>query len=207
MEDSNTRELTKVESSIVAMSEMSEADLMTKEAVDAIVAAAVQIAEDKKAAAEQDKKVKDEFKRMCSRYMDEGVSVTCYSYDSGMKLTLTPKGGGAELDEGKLLESIYEMFGEQVGDKGGRAWAAYCAISDPMDAPRVINPDKLAAELVRASRIANGEEEGTPNVTEQIVKRATEMKRPVYAAGCSKMSKAELSAHDRGELTEIMVVK
>lgn len=199
--------LAAVKKEVVALAEMQEADLMNKERVDALVETATAIAEQKKDIAAQDTKVKDEFKRMCARYIEQGKGVICYSWDAGKKMTLTVKGGGAELDEGKLLKAIYDSFGEQVGDRGGRAWEAYCAISDPVEAPRVINEDKLAEQLIRAARIRNGEECGAPYVTEEIVQSATTVKAPTFAAGCSSVSKDEQSAHDKGELTEVLVVK
>lgn len=202
-----TKTLAAVKKEVVALAEMQEADLMNKERVDALVATATAIAEQKKEIAAEDTKVKDEFKRMCSRYMKEGKGVSCYSWEAGKKMTLTVKGGGAELDEHKLLEGIYDFFGEQIGDRGGRAWEAYCSISDPVEAPRVINEDKLAEQLIRASRIKNGEESGTPYVTDEIVRDATVIKPPTFAAGCSAISKNEQSAHSKGELTEILVVK
>lgn len=182
-------------------------DLSVQESVDALVKTAVEVNEQAKALKEQDTRVKDEFKRMCKPYTDNGQSVTCYAFDQQMKMTLSIVGGGMSIDEDKLLKEIYDMYGEQVGDKGGKAWRAFCAISDPMDAPRKLNLDKLAYEVAKAQRIASGQEVGEVMVTDEQVQAATTVKEPSLRAACSKMTKGEIKSHDMGELTDTLVLK
>lgn len=199
--------LATVEKRVASLSAFGTKDLSVQESVDALVKTAVEVNEQSKALKEQDTRVKDEFKRMCRPYTDEGHGVTCYAFDQEMKMTLTLSGGGMELDEAALLKEIYSMYGEQVGDKGGKAWRAFCAVSDPMEAPRKLNPDKLAYEVAKAKRIASGLETGEVMVTEKQVQAATTEKKPSLVAKCSKMTKGEIKAHSMGELTETMVLK
>ena len=199
--------LAKVEASIVKISEMQQIDLQSKEKVDALVATAMEIAAEKKSLDEQDKRIKNEFKRMGKTYTDAGNGITCYSWDNSQKITLTLSGGGATISETGILEEIYRAYGEEIGDRGGRAWRAYCEITDPVEAPRVLNPNKLEAALVKAQRIAAGLEQGEPIITKEMVDAATTVKKPSVVCKTSKMSKDEISAHERGELNEVMVVK
>lgn len=202
-----TTSLATIQKKTAELSAFGTSDLSVQEKVSALVKTAHEVNEQSKALKEQDTRVKDEFKRMCKPYTDEGHGVTCYAFDQDMKMTLTLSGGGMELDEEALLKNIYEMYGETPGDKGGKAWRAFCAISDPMEAPRKLNPDKLAYEIAKAQRIAAGRETGEVMVTDKIVQAATTEKKPSLVAKCSKMTKAEIKAHDMGELTETMVLK
>ena len=181
-------------------------DLADAQKVSALVKTAKEINDQSKALKEQDTRVKDEFKRMCKPYSDVGKNVTCYDFDSGMKMTLIHSGGGIEINEQELLKGIYEMYGEVYGDKGGKAWRAYCAISDPMEAPRKLNPEKLTAEIARANRITSGKEAGEIMVTEAIVQNATTIKPPSLVAKVSAMSKGEKKDHEIGELTDVLKV-
>lgn len=190
-----------------ALSAFGTSDLAVAEKVEALVRTAYEVNEQFKDLKEQDARVKDEFKRMCQPYSQEGHGVTCYAFDQGMKMVLTVQGGGVDVDEDELLKGIYAMYGEQVGDKGGKAWRAYCAVSDPMEAPRKLNLDKLAFEVARAQRIAAGLEAGEVMVTEQVAAAATREVQPVLKARCAAMSKSEVKAHEMGELTDVLVVK
>lgn len=199
--------LATIETRTAALSTFGTKDLSIQESVDALVRTAVEVNEQTKALKEQDALVKSEFKRMCKPYTDEGHGVTCYAFDQEKKMTLTLSGGGLVLDEEQLLKEIYDMYGEVVGDKGGKAWRAFCAVSDPMEAPRKLNPDKLAFEVAKAKRIASGLEEGEVMVTETQVQAATTEKKPSLVAKCSAMTKGEIKAHKTGELTETLVLK
>ena len=181
-------------------------DLSIQENVDALVRTAVEINDQTKALKEQDTLVKNEFKRMCKPYTDDGHGVTVYAFDQEKKMMLILSGGSMELDESKLLKEIYAAYGEEVGDKSGKAWRAFCAISDPMDAPRKLNPDKLAYEIAKAERIKAGTESGEVFVSSEQVQAATTEKKPSLVAKCSAMTKAEVKAHKNGELTDTMVL-
>lgn len=188
----------KINEKVAALSTFGRSDLDVQEHVDALVATAMEVSAAKKEATERDTEVKNEFKRMCHEHMEAGEAVTCYSWENGMKMTLIPKGGGMEVDEDALVEAIYAKYGEKVGDRTGRAWEAYCAISDPIDVPRKLNLEKLEREILKG---ADGYVDG------ETVRSVTVEKKPVYAATCSKITKAENEAHTRGELDAVTVVK
>ena len=185
----------KVEQQMVAIASMAPMDLRSKEHVDALVRTAIEVQAAKKEADAADKDIKDNLKRMCASEIEAGQNVTCYSWDEGKKMTIVLKGGGAEIDETKVLEGLYAAYGEEKGDRSGRAWAAFMAITDEVEMPRVLNQDKLTKELIRAQCIAQGLEDGEPLVTNGIIEAATEYKKPVVAASLSNITKAEMEAH------------
>lgn len=187
--------LAKVEKQIVAIAGMTAMDLRSKESVDALVRTAADIQEQKKQLDAHDKEIKDNFKRMCREEIDANKNVTCYSWDEGKKMTIVLRGGSAEIDEAKLLAKLYEAYGEEPGDRSGRAWQAFIDVTDEVEMPRVLNQDKLAKELIRAERIMQGLEGGAPSVTQQIVEAATTFKKPVVAASLGNITKAEMEAH------------
>ena len=199
--------LATIETRTAALSTFGTKDLMVQESVDALVKTAVEVNEQAKALKAQDDLVKSEFKRMCKPYTDEGHGVIVYAFDQEKKMMLTLSGGGMELNDAEFLKQIYAMYGEAVGDKGGKAWRAYCAVSDPLEAPRKLNPDKIAYEVAKAKRIASGLEEGEIMITEAQVQAATVEKPISLSARCSDMTKSELKAYKLGELKDTMVLK
>lgn len=199
-------EMVKVSEKVLALASMGTSDLSSRESVSALVRAAKEANDAKKAAEAEDSRVKDEFKRMARPYIDEGHGITCYAFDDGLKMTITLSGGGINVDENELLKKLYEMYGEQVGDRGGKAWRAYCAVSDPLEAPRKLNPDKLAYEIAKAARVRAGLESGEVMVTEELVKSVTVEKAPVVKAMCGSMTKAEKKAYEMGELVDVLKV-
>lgn len=190
------KSIVKIQERVAALSSLGRSDLDVQEQVDALVATAMEVSAEKKEASERDTEVKNEFKRMCREHMDAGEAVTCYSWDNGMKMTLIPKGGGIEVDEVAFLNALYEKFGEEPGDQTGRAWAAYCAVSDPIEVPRKLNMEKLEREVL-----------GGGMVDGELLGSVSEQKPPTYAASCTKISKAELEAHAKGELDAVTVVR
>lgn len=207
MDAQDTKDLAVIKAEVVKLADMQAIDLADKNKVEALVATALEIGKQKKEISEQDSAVKSEFKRMTKQYTDEGHNVTCYAYDQECKMTVILKGGGKDIDGQLLMEEIYKAYGEEVGDRGGRAWKAYCAVTDPVEAPRVINQDKLTAELLKNERIASNGSTEEVLVSADVVQKATVDKAPTIAASCSKMSAAEKKAHKEGNLDDIMVVK
>lgn len=207
MAEDTTSGIVQIKKRTAALSHLGTTDLSDAQKMSALIQTAKEVNEQSKALKEQDTLVKDEFKRICKPYTDKGQGVTCYDYETEMKMTVSVQSGSMELDEKTFLEKLYAHYGEQVGDKGGKAWRAYCEISDPMDAPRKLNPDKLAYQLSKSERIASGMEAGEVLVTAAMVNESTTEKPAVIKAQCSKMTKGEIKSHQLGELTEVMVVK
>ena len=199
-------DMVKLQEHTAALSSYGTSDLANAESVKALIRTAKEVNDQTKALKEQDTRVKDEFKRVCKPYTDEGHGVTCYSFEDGLKMTLTVSGGGMEIDEESLLRSLYEAYGEIYGDRGGKAWRAFCAVSDPVEVPRKLNEQKLAEEVARAKRIASGVEAGEVMVTDDIVKSVAVEKKPVLSAKCSAMTKAEKKAYEMGELVDVLKV-
>ena len=117
--------------------------------------------------------------------------VTMYSFRSGEKLSYSRSGGGQAIDPEKLLEGLYERFGEQPGDTKGRAWKAWLACTAPV---RVLDQAKLE-ELVKKDEL----------VREAAVS-ATSETAPVWKLSSRAMSKADVKAYESGELRDFVVV-
>lgn len=197
-----------VKKTLQSIEQLSKADLLNADVAQELVAAAAEISAQKKQVDEQDKTVKDNLKRMFADEMDAEQNVAVYNWDIGMKMTLTARGGSIEIDDMELMKAIFAHYGEDLGNRDGLAWQAFCAVTDPVECPRTINPDKLAAALDAANLAADAKHAATtPEINEGMVKAATVVKKPNYAAGCSAISKAELAAHEDGELTDTVVVK
>lgn len=197
--------LAKVEKQMVAIAGMSAMDLRNKESVDALVRTAAEIQVAKKDADARDKELKDHFKRMCSAEIADAKNVTCYSWDEGKKMTITLREAAADVDDAQVLANLYAAYGEEPGDRNGRAWAAFVAISDEVEMPRKLNQDKLAKELIRAERIAQGLEDGAPIITNDIVESATKFKPPVASAQLRDITKQEMEAHRQDGYAPIFV--
>lgn len=188
--------ITKVAKQVMALSEMSPADLTVPEKVDAIVSVAAEVAQTRSAINAQDTKVKDELKRLCADVMLEQRSATLYNFAVGKKLVLAPKGGGVDINEDEVLASLYEHFDEEQGNTAGAAWAAWCSITnEPVMPSRVLAQDKMLAAVKSDGYLAN------------IIESATSEVLPTYAATCKDMSKAEKSAHAKGQLDDNFVTE
>lgn len=180
----------------MALADMTSDDLSIPEKVDAVVATAVEVTEQKKEIVEQDTKVKDELKRLCADKMEERASsITLYNFELGQKLTLIPRGGGINVDDNEVLESLYKHFEEEPGNVNGLAWKVWCSITNPPIEPkRTLDQDKLL-DVMKAEKYL------VP-----IVQDATSDVAPTYAATCKAMSKKEISAHSKGELSDNFIV-
>lgn len=189
-----------------SLASLGTTDLAIQEKVDALVRTAVEVNEQFKAYKEEDDRVKSEFKRICAPYIEHGQKVTCYAFDQGKKMTITYSGGGMSIDDETLLRKLYDHYGESYGDRAGRAWEAFCKVSDPVDIPRKVNEDKLMAEIARSERVLNGIEVGEALVTAEIVRDVAVDKAPSVVAKCANMTKAEVKAHDSGELVETLAL-
>ena len=181
-------------------------DLANSGTVTAMVRTFKEVNDQMKSLKDEDGRIKSEFKRMAKPYTDEGRGVTCYDFEDGLKMTLVLSGGGMEIDDGALLNALHDMYGEPYGDRSGKAWRAFCAVSDPLDVPRKVNADKLAYEIAKAERVRSGAEPGEVLVTGELVSTVTVEKKPTIAAKVSNMTKAEVKAHDMGELTDVLKV-
>lgn len=205
-EAKNSLSIERVASQLVAIEKIAEADLANREVAEQFVAAAVMANELSKKSKEQDDKVKTEFKRIMKDHIDKNDKVVCYSWTDGKKVTITYSGGGGSISEEDILKELCARYGEEPGDMTGRAWQAFMAITDPAPMPRVLNPDKLAAELKRSERIRAGVEDGTPYVTPELVERSTIIKKPSVVCKVSDISKAEMKRHNEDGFSDCLVV-
>lgn len=197
-----------VQQALQAIEQLNKSDLLSAETAQALVKAAAEITEQKKAIEAQDKAIKDNVKRMFADEMAAEQNVCIYDFDSEMKISLVARGGSVEVDDYEFMKAVYAYYGEEIGDQDGMAWKAFCAVTDPLPCPRTLNPDKLEAALDAMNLVADAKHAATtPAVNEGMVKAATVVKQPTYAASCSAMSKAELAAHAGGELVDNVVVK
>lgn len=178
-------ELEDIKRGIEKMASYGASDLAVKEAVDDIaltvksVKAAVKELKDAESAAVA------EFKRIAKPYIDEGKSVTAYSWDNNYKLALGVGEPVATVDEGALVEQIEKRYGASAVD-------LWMSISDP--APRVLNADKLAAAVASDPELA------------ELVKGVTTVKPGTTRFAPKAVTKAEQKAHDAGEMDDVLVI-
>lgn len=193
------KSIEKVSQRLVKLASMEPGSLMVKENVDAICAVAKDVNDQMKVAKENDAKVKSEVKRLMAEHVAKpGSKATAYSWDSGMKLVVSRGASSAVIDETRLFEELCEHFGEDVSNKEGIAWSMFLRVTDPVEMPRKINPEKLA-------KVMSDSRAGIVDFPEDAVSKATEFKEGSVSATCRAVTKQEKQAHDRGEMTEVFV--
>lgn len=195
-------------STLQSVQQLTKSDILSESTAVALISEAAQITEQKKSIEAEDKIIKDQLKEMFADEIEAEQVVSIFDWDSGMKLSLTPRGGSVEIDDFELMKAIYAHYGEQLGDRDGKAWQAFCAVTDPVECPRTINPQKLEAALGANSVAANARHAAaTPEITEDMVRAATVVKKPTYAASCSAISKADAAGHESGDISGHLLIK
>lgn len=187
----------------VALSELTSADLANPAKADAIVKLSVDLNDEAKEAKSRYDEVKDEFLRL-AKGLSSTERVTLFGQTTDYKMTLTPVQRGGEIDEDKLMRAIYDACGEKVGDKTGAAWRTWLSIT--VEAPRVVDENKLLAVLRKAHNVEAGLEKGVVRINDAIVASATKAPEVSYRVTTSKMTKDELKSRDMGELTDCVEV-
>lgn len=176
-----------VADSLVKIANMNLSDIVVPENAEMLVRTATFLNGQRKEVEESEKSVKEEFKRMCKSYTDEGKKVTCYDFDNNSKVTLTQTGGSASVSGDILRERLIVAYGEE---RGKELWEA---ATEP--APRVLNAQRLA------TLVSEGE------VSQDIVAGATTVKKPSITFNVKNMTKTEIAQHENGELINNFVVE
>ena len=199
----NVDSIVKVATEIKALAGMHGTELSKRETVDAIVSAALDAQSIAKQAADLYDDLKSQFKRMVVEANGGDETVYAYSFENLSKMGYQVKGGGSDLSETALIKAIYAHYGEPVGKKDGKAWAAFTRISDPVDMPRKLNKGKLEAEMTRTALIEAGvNADDTVYIPTKIVKDSFVKSNITKAAGVSAMTKDEIKDFNAGNLTD-----
>lgn len=126
---------------------------------------------------------------------------TMYSPNTGLKMQRQISGGGTVIDPTRLLDSLYEHFGEEKGDKEGQAWKVWSKITDPIQT-RTLNTDKLTVELKKSLEAKQGIKHGTTSLylpTEVVEESKVEV-TPTESFYVRAMNKDEKKAASAGLL-------
>lgn len=132
---------------------------------------------------------------------DEGFTLYSEAHELKMVRTIAETGGG--LDETKLLEALYEKFGEEWGDKDGQAWKVWSKITDPVQT-RTLNLGKLEAELNKTLESERGLKHGSTSLylPTDAVEKAKVPPTKQARFGVTKMTAAEKKASKAGTLNK-----
>jgi hypothetical protein len=129
--------------------EVRDKQSLTQQEVDAL---ALELSTAKKVKKEIDEaidsrvnEVRTAFFRVADAEAGEDKPFTLYSIEHGVKLVRSVVDSGGGINSEVLLQSLYDHFGEERGDKDGKAWSLWKKISLP--APRVLSPELLTVEL------------------------------------------------------------
>lgn len=178
-------ELDDIRRGIEKMSSYGASDLSVAEAVDDIALTVKSVKAAVKELKDAEADAVAQFKRIAKPYVDEGRSVTAYSWPNGYKLVLGVGEPTVAVDEAVLAEALAERYGED----GVAIWES---VSDP--APRVLNADKLRAAIALDPGLA------------EIVRGATEVRQGGVRFAPKPVTKAERKAHEAGELDDVLVI-
>jgi len=134
-------------------------------------------------------------KGICAEELEGHKAVTVYDYEQALKFTVSKSGGGIILDENDLWQAIADKLKVPVDVHEGKAWEFFESLTDPVQqVPRVINQARLSEYLKTNPKF------------QSVVDSCKQEVASVVKAQVAKMSKAEVEANVRGDLTAIKVV-
>ena len=175
---------------------MTAADLECVEKVNALVALAKEADDAIKRAKALDKELVDNFKRLASEWgLEPGQRLISYNWEDGYELSVRMAFATRSISPDAVLEKLYENCGEEEGDKTGKAWHAWCEVTDPVTT-RELNPQKLEEYLKKSAKVASGDIKGTAWLSPDDVAACVAESKPYMVCGLSAISKDEKAMHD-----------
>lgn len=186
------KDVTTLSNHVTALTEVTREDLANPENVKSIVVEAVKINDRVKQYKEVEGNLKNHMKGMFSAEIEQGQKVTLYDFDHGKKVTVSSRGSSVEVDDEGLLKALYAHYGEQEGDKTGKAWEAWMAATYQPE--RKVTPDRLQKLT-----------QDNPELL-KVAQEVTSIKPGSATFSVRDMTNGEQTAHQKGTLTETMVV-
>lgn len=123
----------------------------------------------------------------------EGHAVTLYNFEIGKKVCLEVIGGATDISGDAVLDGLYRLYGEEPGDKDGKAWAAWVEMTVPR--PRELDEEKVLAFI-----------KSNPDVA-KVVERSTTMSDFAHKLVVRNVTKAERESHSVGGLDSGLYVR
>lgn len=186
----------KTATSEMRVADMTAADLKCVEKVNALVALAKEANDAMKRAKALDKELSDNFKRLASEWgLEPGQALVSYNWEDGYEMLARMYSATRSISPDAVLAKLYENCGEEDGDKTGKAWHAWCEVTDP--APwRELNLQKLEEYLKKSAKVASGDIKGTAWLSSDDVAACVVELKPYMAYGAKAISKDEKARHD-----------
>lgn len=207
MSESKSTAIIKTASDEIKVADMTAADLECAERVNALVALAKEANDAMKRAKALDKELADNFKRLAAEWgLEPGQTLTSYNWEDGYKLSARMDSATRSISPEAVLAKLYENCGEEEGNKAGKAWHAWCEVTDPVTT-RELNPQKLEEYLKKASQVASGDLKGTAWLSSEDVAACVAESKPRMVYGAKAISKDEKALHDSegwAPVTEVM---
>lgn len=186
----------KTATSEMRVADMTASDLECVEKVNALVALAKEANDAMRRAKALDKELSDSFKRLASEWgLEPGQTLTSYNWDEGYKLSARMDSATRSISADAVLDRLYENCGEERGDKTGKAWHAWCEVTDSVTT-RELNPQKLEEYLKKAAKVASGDLKGTAWLSSDDVAACVAESKPRMVYGAKAISKDEKTVHD-----------
>ena len=143
-----------------------------------------------------EKELADNFKRLAFEWgLEPGQTLTSYNWEDGCKLAARMDAATRSISPDAVLERLYENCGEEEGDRTGKAWHAWCEITDP-DTTRVLNPQKLEEYLKKSAKVASGDLKGAARLSSDDFAACVAELKPYMAYGVNAISRDEKQLHD-----------
>ena len=186
----------KTATSEMRVADMTAADLECVEKVNALVALAKEVYDAIKRARALDRELSDNFKRLASEWgLEPGQTLASYNWDEGYEMFTRMYSATCSINPDAVLEKLYENCGEEEGDETGKAWHAWCEITDPVTT-RELNPQKLEEYLKKSAKVASGDIKGSVWLSSDDVAACVAESKPYMAYGAKAISKDEKARHD-----------
>lgn len=186
----------KTATSEMRVADMTAADLECVEKVNALVALAKEANDAMKRARALDKELSDNFMRLASEWgLEPGQTLVSYNWEDGYKIFARMHSARRGINPDAFLAMLYENCGEEDGDKTGKAWHAWCEVTDPITT-RELNPQKLEEYFKKCAKVASGDLKGTAWLSSEDVAACVAESKPRMVYGAKAISKDEKARHD-----------
>ena len=186
----------KTATSEMRVADMTAADLECVEKVNALVALAKEANDAIKRARALDKELADNFRRLASEWgLEPGQRLISYNWEDGYEIFAHMHSATCSISPDAVLEKLYENCGEEEGDETGKAWRAWCEVTDPVTT-RELNLQKLEEYLKKSAKVASGDIKGTAWLSSDDVAACVAKSKPYMDYGAKAISKDEKTRHD-----------
>lgn len=169
-------------------------ELTNQEVVDAICLEMYEAQQDEKEAKSVYTSAKNNARRLFDERFGKDSEGTFYSPKNNKKIHKTIRNSGVKIDQDKMLKSLYDYYGEDYSNRQGKAWKAFCKVSQPVDCPRVIDPNLFEAEFLKSQKEAAGIGNDCVNLPLSAFYDAQVEGKQSVAISVRNMTKAEKTA-------------